>query len=100
MPIAAHDEEVGRGIGGMGEDCARHIDLLRCDPVDLDLDVMASEMMGNICSGKLVALGWLAGDDHDLATFGLAQKCHGVADRAGRAAAPVPAHEDTVEFEA
>src|SRR5207248_102069 len=84
----------------MREDCARNIDFPRSDPIDLHLDVVASEMMRDVSAWQLVALGRLTGDDHDLATFGLAQKRHGIARRARRAAATVPAHEDTVEFQA
>jgi hypothetical protein len=72
------------------------------DPLDLDVDTVASEMVGNISAGQFVALCRVTGDHDNLGGLGLDEKRHGMASPTARATLrlPSPAHHDAIEFQA
>jgi hypothetical protein len=56
MPVTSHHDEVGRGIGGMGQNCIWHVQVSRYDVLDFHLQVMSGQMARNRSVTHFVAL--------------------------------------------
>ena len=94
MAIAAHDDEVGAGIGGVRQDRVGYVEIPTATiRRTLDLEAVPGEMVCDVTRlGIFVTLAGIAGDDHDLHPP-LARARNGMAspDRTGGVAAAVPA---------
>ena len=100
MAIAAHDDEIGAGIGGMRENHAGDIDIPRRQPFDLDLQAVAGKVMRDVAA-PAISLS-LPGSPVTVTTStALARARNGmrVGNGPGGAAAAVPAHHHSVQLE-
>ena len=98
VTVPSHDDKIGLGIRCVRQDGVGDIDIARDNLLELDLETMASEVVGDIGARNLVALARLARDKHDLDGLCAGKEWHGVACCARGAAAAVPAHHDAVEL--
>ena len=84
MAVAAHHDEVAPRVGRVRQDRARDVGVARYDPLDLDLQAVAGEMLADVGAGNLVALA------RSLATIttstALARRRSGIASAIARAA--------------
>ena len=88
MAVAAHDDEIGLAVGRMRQDRVGHVALDRAEPLDLDLQPVAREMLADVGAGDLVAP---AGSPSTITTStALARWRNGMASPTARAAFGLP----------
>jgi len=99
VAVAAHDDEIGVGIGGVREQRVGDVDVAVVHAIDLHFKSVTREVLAHIGAFDLILLAALVGDDDYLDTSSSLKERHGIGNRARCGSATIPAYHDAVELE-
>lgn len=94
MAISAHDDEIRRDIHRVGKNGACHVGSLDDNPLEVNVELMTSQMTSDVGVRQLVTFERLSRHDHHLDSFGAVQKRQYIRYRARGLAPSVPAHQN------
>src|SRR5262249_13034933 len=97
MAVATHHDHIGEGIRRVGQDSRGHVDIRRCNLLDIYSETVPSEMLAEIGPRHFIYFVRLIGNDDNLDLFGFLQERQSVGYRTRSGAASVPANHDAVQ---